>query len=102
MSPEAVLQIVATGVVTVLSILGGAAWLDRKIDANGRELRGDMTSLKTDLKAEITAVGDRSETARKQINDKVGNLEVGQVALTERMQCVDDKVDSILRRFDEK
>ena len=102
MSPEAVLQVAATGVVTVLSILGSVVWLDRKIGANGRELKGDMTSQTTDLKADITAVGDKSETAHRQTNEKLETLTVNVATLAEGTKCVEDKVDGIQRRLDEK
>ena len=109
MTPEAVLQVIVTGVVTVLSILGSVVWLDRKIDANQRELKGDMTTQTTELKVDIAAMGEKSEIAHREIlgkldtaNEKIGKLEVGQATLTERVKCLDDKLDAVQRRLADK
>lgn len=84
-------------IIIVLSIIGSSLgtifWLDRK-----------MVSTRSELKRDIQRVEDKSEAAHQAINIKLDNLSnklsdtdkqltKQLAALTERVKCVESKID---------
>ena len=91
-------------IILVLSIVGSSLgtifWLDRKIGKTTDKL----DDLRTELKHDIQRVEDKSETAHQSINTKLDNLSnklsdtdkqltKQLAALTERVKCVESKID---------
>ena len=130
---EIILGTAASVVTTIITVLGAMLYLDRKIEANRRELsdairdlrtatQGDIKDLRTategDIKALRTATeGDikdlrtatetdsrelrtstegvrkASEDAHKEINGKLGDIQIVQAAHTERFKCIESHLN---------
>lgn len=84
----------------IIAILGTFLRLDRKIGKTTDKL----DDLRTELKRDIQRVEDKSETAHQSINTKLDNLSnklsdtdkqltKQLAALTERVKCVESKID---------
>ena len=61
-------------------------------------LHSGLESVRKELKSDIREVRLASETAHKEIVQRLGNIEIIQSAHTERVKCIDDKVTAIQRR----
>ena len=100
MTPEG--QLIATLVPILGLFLVGFKWLDGKFDSFRLEIKFDIQSLDTKLSGEIKDVRLASETAHKEIQARLGNVETTLASHTEkfntigaRMDCIEDKIDNI-------
>ena len=60
-----------------------------------------LETIRRDLRGEIKEVRQASDTAHKEIQLRLGNVETQLAAITARVDCIDDKVDHIQRRLDD-
>lgn len=60
-----------------------------------------LETIRRDLRGEIKDVRQASDTAHKEIQIRLGNVETQLAAITARVDCIDDKVDHIQRRLDD-
>ena len=110
---------VGTAIVLFASLIASTRWLDRKITDTRVELKsdiqlvqqkleGDIASTRAELKGEIQLVRQNSEEAHREINDRLRALkdqvhvvDKGLSTLTARVDCIDDKIDSMQRQSEE-
>ena len=79
---EVIIGAAASVVTTIITVLGAMLYLDRKIEANRREHSG-----------EIKDVRKASEDAHKEINSKLGDIQIVQAAHTERFKCIESHLN---------
>ncbi len=58
-------------------------------------LFGYLEIIRRDLRSEIKEVRQASETAHFTIQSELSNIKTTQAAHTERLKCIEDKIDSI-------
>ena len=62
-------------------------------------LFGYLEIIRRDLRQEIKESRQASETAHKDIQGRLNNVETQLASLAARVDCVDDKIDSIQRQL---
>ena len=78
---QLLLQVLATVLTTVLSVLGALWWLDRKINSTRLELQQNIQSLDTKLTGEIKSLDEKQTAEIKALDTK----------LTSHINAVDTK-----------
>ena len=71
--------------------------LDSKLSAESKELRDEIRALDSKLSAEIKEVRQASEKAHASIQAELSVIKAEQAAQSERLDCIEDKIDDIKR-----
>ena len=74
--------------------------LTGEIRAVEEKLTGEIRAVEEKLTGEIRAVADKHDSSQIEMQTRLGNVEVQLAGLSERVACIDDKVDVIQRRLD--
>ena len=74
--------------------------LTGEIRAVDEKLTGEIRAVEEKLTGEIRAVADKHDSSQIEMQTRLGNVEVQLAGLSERVACIDDKVDVIQRRLD--
>lgn len=97
---EIVISTVASVAATIITVLGAIYYLDRKIEANRRELMGVIEANRSELtgvieanrrehSAEIKEVRAASEAAHVAIRADLSDIKVQLAAHNERLKCIE-------------
>lgn len=86
---EIISSTVASVAATIITVLGAIYYLDRKIDANRRELAGAIESNRREHSAEIKEVRAASEAAHVAIRADLYDIKVQLAAHNERLKCIE-------------
>lgn len=79
---EIIFGTVASVATTIFTVLSAIFYLDRKMDANRRELSG-----------EITEVRQASQDAHKEIREDLSDIKTQQAAHNERFKCIESHLN---------
>ncbi len=86
---EIVISTVASVAATIITVLGAIYYLDRKIEANRRELTGVIEANRREHSAEIKEVRAASEAAHVAIRADLSDIKVQLAAHNERLKCIE-------------
>ena len=86
---EIVISTVASVAATIITVLGAIYYLDRKIEANRRELTAAIEANRREHSVEIREVRAASEAAHVAIRADLSDIKVQLAAHNERLKCIE-------------
>ena len=90
---------VVTGLGVLIALFGYLEIIRRDLRQEIKESRQASETANSDLRQEIKETRQASETAHKDIQGRLNNVETQLASLAARVDCVDDKIDSIQRQL---